>query len=619
MIKQNQLILGLLLSFSATYFTGCASDGGRFYDSAMNDHNRVPASMNIPEQYDGDVPTIDSVHNQAEADFLFLKSDLDSQSGKASESIESLKSALVFDPNAPTLMQRLSIEYYRRGQTRDAIYWAEKAKSQDPEKRDLLLLVGGLYTTTKNYPKAEEAYQAILKKDADDSEARLYMGAVYTEMKNYKKAIQAFTFLTKQSSYTSKHLAHYYLSRVISEQNLAGAKSASKAELEKAIKIKPDFTDGITLLGQIILKEKGPEKAFEFYAKMQKEHGPNPKLAEILSQYYIEKNQYDKAYDQLEILDASAEDQVQVKLKMALILIDKKSYDVAIEKLQQILATTPDSDKVRFYLSAVYEEKRQPQKAFDEYMKISKESSYFEEARLHSAYLAKIMGDPKLAMSVLQESAAGKVENPQTYFLLTQFHEENKDYKKSLEVLKLAEEKFPTNAQVHFYLGSIQDKMNMKSEMISSMKKVLTLDQEHVQAMNYLAFTWAEMGQELEQAEKFARQAVMKEKNDAFILDTLGWVLFKKGQYKESMEVLERAYGMQPSVGIIAEHLGDVYMKTNKFQKARSLFQKANDSETDSDRKKDLQSKISQIDKVMEDGQRSPASAGANLNTDVSP
>ncbi len=619
MIKQNQLILGVLLSLSAAVFTACASDGSRFYDSAMNDRNRAPASMNIPEKYDGDVPTIDSVHNQAEADFLFLKSDLDSQAGKASESIESLKSALVFDPNAPTLMQKLSIEYYRRGQTRDAIYWAEKAKAQAPEKRDLLLLVGGLHTTIKNYAKAEEAYLALLKNDKDDSEARLYIGAVYTEMKNYKKAIQTFAYLTKQAGYSSKHLAHYYLSRVISEQNLPGAKVASKAELEKAVKIKPDFTDGITLLGQMILKEKGPNKAYEFYAKFQKEHGPNVKLAEILSQYYIEKNQYNEAYDQLEIMDAGADDQVQVKLKMALILIDKKSYDVAIQKLQEILATTPDSDKVRFYLSAVYEEKKEPKKAFDEYMKIAKDSSYYEEARLHAAYLAKLMGDPKLAMTVLQESVAGKVENPQTYFLMTQFHEENKDYKKSLEVLKLAEEKFPKNAQVHFYRGSIQDKMDMKDAMIASMKKVLTLDQEHVQAMNYLAFSWAEMGQDLDQAEKFARQAVLKEKNDAFILDTLGWVLFKKGQYKESIEVLERAYDMQPSVGIIAEHLGDVYMKMNKYEKARSLFQKANDSETDSDRKKDLKSKITQSENFMKDDSRAPASIDANLNTDVSP
>ncbi len=605
MIKQNQLIFGLILSL----LLGCATGGTGYFDSAMNDRNRTPSSIGIPEKFESEVPTIDAVHNQAEADFLFLKSDLESQNGKSSESIETLKSALVYDPNAPALMQKLAVEYYRKGQNRDALYWAEKARAQAPDKKDLALLVGGLYTTMKSYGKAEEIYSNLIKKDKSDAEAILYLGAVYTEMKNYKKAIQYFVSLTTLSTYSSKHLAHYYLARVLLEENKKGAQAKAQAELYKSVKIKGDFTEGITLLGQLIQKEKGVDKAYAFYTKMQAEHGPQVKLAELLSQYYIEKNLYDQAYEQLEILDSNTDDLVQVKLKMALILIEKKAYDLAIPKLQEILSTTPESDKVRFYLSAVYEEKKEPQKAYNEYMKILKVSAYFEEARLHAAYLAKLMGQNTLAMSVLKESTDHKVENPQSYFLLTQFHEENKEYKKSLEVLKLAEQKFPKNAQVYFYKGSIQDKLALKDEMILSMKKVLDLDQDHVQAMNYLAFSWAEMGQELEQAEKFARLASVKEKNDPFILDTLGWVLFKKGRYEESVSILEKAYSMQPKVAIIAEHLGDVYLKMNKQEKARDLFLKAADNETDVDRRKELNTKITAIDQFAKEGGRVPASA----------
>ncbi|MBC7742326.1 MAG: tetratricopeptide repeat protein [Bdellovibrionaceae bacterium] len=608
MIKQNQLILGLLISM----LFGCATGGTGFYDSAINDRNRAPATIGIPEKFDSEVPTIDAVHNQAEADFLFIKADLESQGGKSVEAIESLKSALVYDPNAVTLMQKLAVEYYRKGQTRDALYWAEKARALSPDKKDLALLVGGLYTTSKNFTKAEEIYISLIKKDKEDAEAILYLGAVYTEMKNYTKAIQHFLTLTKLPSYTSKHLAHYYLARVLIEQNSKGAYAKAQVELRKSVQIKGDFAEGLTLLGQLIQKEKGIDSAYAFYAKMQAEHGPQVKLAELLSQYYIEKNMYDKAYEQLEVLDSNTDDLVQVKLKMALILIEKKAYDLAIPKLQEILSSTPESDKVRFYLSAVYEEKKDSKKAYDEYMKITKESSYFEDARLHAAYLAKTMGNGPLAMQVLKEAVDRKVENPQTYFLMTQFHEENKNYKKSLEVLKLAEEKFPTNAQVFFYKGSIQDKLDLKEEMITSMKKVLVLDQEHVQAMNYLAFSWAEMGQELEQAEKFARQAALKERNDAFILDTLGWVLFKKGRYEESVTVLEKAYSMQPKVGIIAEHLGDVYFKMNKYDKARDLFLKATENETDAERRKQITTKITVIDQSFKDGARVPASAVPN-------
>lgn len=615
MINSKKLILSIL----AAALFGCSTSGSKYFDSAMNDRNRAPASIGIPESYVGDAPIIDNVHNQAEADFLFLKSDLESLAGRSSESIELLKAALIYDPQAATIMQKLAIEFYKRGQTRDALYWAERAKATAPEDRDIQLLVGGLYTTTKNYAKAEAVYSALLKKDKMDSEAILYMGAVYTEMKDYKKALNCFSKLKTHAQYASKHMAYYYSARVMLEQNRKDSMALAEVELKKAIDLKHDFFEGISLLGQLIQKNKGSTQAFRFYIDTQKKYGPIPKLAEILSQYYIEKNDYDKAYEQLEILDSNADELYQVKLKMALILIEKKQFDPAIAKLEEILASAPESDKVRFYLSAVFEEKKEFKNAYQQYMQIAKDSSYFEEARLHAAYLAKLMGEPDKAINVLEASIQNKVENPQTYFLMTQFHEENKDFKKSLDVLKLAEEKFPENPQVFFYKGSIQDKMNLKQDMILSMKKVLELDQDHVQAMNYLAFSWAELGQELEQAEKLARKAVSKEKEDAFILDTLGWVLYKKGQYKEAKGILEKAYEMQPSVGIIAEHLGDVYTKMNKLEKAKILFIKASEDETDDSRKKDILQKISQLESSIQQALRKPASASSDSELSESP
>lgn len=613
----QQLKKSLVTSLTLLGLVGCATDGSRFYDSALNDHNRAPASLAIPENFDNaKVPTVDATHNQVEADYLFLKSDLEAQAGKSSESIESLKSALVYDPHAPTLMQKLAIEYYKRGQTRDAIYWAEKAKLKAPGRRDLGLLVAGLYTSTKQYSKAEHEYLSLIKNDGDDAEALLYLGAVYSEMKNYPKAIQKFSELTKLPQYNSKHMAHYYLARVYIEQAAKGSNKKAQEELQKSLKTKPEYFEAIALMGQLLQKE-GSDKAIQFYIGHQKKFGPIPKLAEILAQYYIEKNKYELAFEQLEFLDNYSDDSIQVKLKMALILIDRKDYDPAMEKLKEILVLAPESDKVRFYLAAVYEEKKMLQNAFDEYLKIENVSSYFGEARLHAAYLAKLMGKHEVALKVLEESITAKTDNPQPYFLLAQLHEDKRNFTKALETLTLAESKFPKNAQVVFYKGTIQDKMNLKEAMVKSMKKVLEFDSEHAQAMNYLAYSWAEMNTELELAEKYARFAVKKEKDDAFIMDTLGWVLFKKGNYKEAAEVLEKAHALQPTVGIIAEHLGDIYSKSEKYEKAWTYFLKAVENEQDPTKRKDIEHKMSQIEASVKN--RKPASNPGETNTADTP
>lgn len=597
---------------------GCASAGHHYYDSAVNDLNRAPASMGVPDSFDiNSTNTVDSVHSQAQADYLFLKSEMESNAGRGTETIELLKTALIYDAESSTLMQKLAIEYYKIGNLNTALQWAERAYEAQPGKRDLALLLAGLHTSNKDYVKAEEIYKKLVKQDKDDAEAVLYLGAVYTELKNYHKAVITFKNLTMNKNYSSKHLAHYYLARVYSEQNAKNSVQV-KEQLRKAISIKPDFSEAITMLGQYIQREQGAEKAFKFYESLQKEHGPNIKLAEILAQFYIGKNQFDKAYEQLEIVDEASDDQIQVKLKMALILIEKKMFDRAIIKLEEILAVAPESDKVRFYLSAVHEEMRDFKSALKQYLMVEKDSSFFEEARLHASHITKMFGSVDDSIKLLNEVIVHKADSPQTYFYMSQLYEDKKDMSNAMKTLKDAEKKFVDSPQVHYHIGMLQDKLNQKDEMIESMKKVVDLQPDHSQALNYLAYSWAEQGVHLEKAESYARKAVLKEQDDAYILDTLGWVLFKKGDYKKAAEVLQKAHEMQPQVSIISEHLGDVYNKMNQPDKARALFLKASESEEDAARKKEIQIKLTQVENKIKDV-RKPSSLGFGSSRTASP
>jgi Tfp pilus assembly protein PilF len=264
------------------------------------------------------------------------------------------------------------------------------------------------------------------------------------------------------------------------------------------------------------------------------------------------------------------------------------------------------------------EEKRDFKEAFEQYMLIPKASSYFEEARLHAAYISKIRGNSEQAMKVLNESLDRKIENPQSYFLMSQLWEDKKEVKNAIEVLKTAKSKFPKNSQVYYQLGTLQDRMNLKEDMLINMKKVIELEPNHAQALNYLAYTWAEKNEHLELAETYARKAVKNSKGDAYILDTLGWVLYKKGEFKEAIQVLERAHNMQPEVSIISEHLGDVYFRLNLHEKAVGLFLKAVETEADKERKAQIQNKLVEAGTKFKNS-REPSSADFDVNTNVSP
>ncbi|NJL23824.1 MAG: tetratricopeptide repeat protein [Calothrix sp. SM1_5_4] len=109
---------------------------------------------------------------------------------------------------------------------------------------------------------------------------------------------------------------------------------------------------------------------------------------------------------------------------------------------------------------------------------------------------------------------------------------------------------------------------------IAEMNKVLELDKDHVQALNYLAYTYAEMGSNLEEAFEFANRALKLQPQDGYILDTLGWIHFKRGEIESAIKYLEAAFKIRPDEAIIAEHLGDAYLRHQMWQKAQTMYQR---------------------------------------------
>jgi tetratricopeptide (TPR) repeat protein len=223
-----------------------------------------------------------------------------------------------------------------------------------------------------------------------------------------------------------------------------------------------------------------------------------------------------------------------------------------------------------------------------------------------------MFGDNENALKLMNESIQKRVENPQSLFLMSQLYEDRKQFEKALVYLNQAVEKFPKNPSAHYNLGVLQDKMNKKEDMVVSMKNVLALDSAHPQAMNYLAYTWAEKGVDLDLAESYARKALSKDKDDPFVMDTLAWVLFKKGQFKDALSLLEKASKLQPQVSIIAEHLGDVYEKMEREDDAHKYLKDAVEFETDHERKKELINKLANFESRVK-LKRVPSSTSENI------
>jgi Tfp pilus assembly protein PilF len=438
-------------------------------------------------------------------------------------------------------------------------------------------------------------------------EAPLYMGALYSEQKQHEKAIKYFNSLIKNPEYSTPYLTHYYIGRVRMEQPGKKFEKAAEESFKKALSLKPDFVEAVLSLSALYSKQKQETKAIALYRAYQKQNVPSPKVAEILAQFFIENESYDLALEQLEILDRSSEESLNIKMKIALILIEQKKTTKAIAKLEEILNIAPESDKARFYLAAVYEESNQKDLAVREFKKIPSGSTFFGDSIAHATFLLKGMGKIEEAVEVVSKGLTARGDQPQIYSIYASLLDEKADYKGAANLLEQGLGKFPNNTQLRFYYGAINDRLGNKDIVISQMKKVLELNPNHVQGLNYLAFTFAELNTNLPDAEKLARRAMKLEPEDGYILDTLGWILFKQSKMNESIKLLEAAYKYQGAVSVIAEHLGDAYYKHSMVTKAKKMYNRAVTLETDKRKIAEIRSKISAIENQEINSTRLPA------------
>ncbi|NHQ59121.1 tetratricopeptide repeat protein [Chlorobium sp. BLA1] len=117
-------------------------------------------------------------------------------------------------------------------------------------------------------------------------------------------------------------------------------------------------------------------------------------------------------------------------------------------------------------------------------------------------------------------------------------------------------------------LALCYDRQGLSVKSIRLYEEVLQLDPGNALAMNNIAYMLAEQGKDLSRAKTLAMKAVAAEPLSASYLDTLGWILYRMGEYDKSRELLEKAAGLNAQEAEIFDHLAQVYDKLGNMQKA---------------------------------------------------
>ena len=120
-----------------------------------------------------------------------------------------------------------------------------------------------------------------------------------------------------------------------------------------------------------------------------------------------------------------------------------------------------------------------------------------------------------------------------------------------------------------FQRGICYERLKQWDKAEPDFLKAMELDPEQASLLNYLGYSWVDIGKNLGQAMDLIRKAVKLKPDDGFYVDSLGWAHYRLGEYEEAVRQLERAVELEPADPTINDHLGDAYWQAGRRNEAK--------------------------------------------------
>jgi tetratricopeptide (TPR) repeat protein len=142
----------------------------------------------------------------------------------------------------------------------------------------------------------------------------------------------------------------------------------------------------------------------------------------------------------------------------------------------------------------------------------------------------------------------------------------------AIKRMQALDQRMPDTVNVKYELAMLHERADQLRETERLLRQVMALDPGHAHAHNALGYSLADRNRRLPEALALITRALEISPQDPFILDSMGWVKFRMGQYKEAVEYLQRAYEKRPEAEIAA-HLGEALWKMGQQSEARKVWQ----------------------------------------------
>lgn len=442
---------------------------------------------------------------------------------------------LELDPESPDAHQVLTVMTLRRGDIDQALYHLEVIlKASHGQLDQKLWMIANFLGREEDQAAVMQLMERLMENHMDDADAIYAFANVSARMGDIERA---------------------------------------KDLLKRVLEIKPE-NDAAALTYIALLQKTGDiNTALKWLETALKDRDDDFNLRMAYARLLTEAKRFDDARDQFEILSDKAPSNVDVLYALGLLYLQINKLDEAEQYFLQLSKLKKRVFDANYYLGRIAEEKDELDKASDLYQGVHGGENYFD-ARIRLSLILAKQGEIEKALGNIR--AIQKTKGVNRLILIQAEGEiltEEKRYQEAMDVFNNAIEE-ESHPDLLYSRAMLAEKMDRLDILEADLRAIIDQDANNATALNALGYTLADRTDRYEEAYGYIKRAYDISPGDFYILDSLGWVLYRMGRLDEAVDYLQQALELR-SDPEIAAHLGEVFWVMGNKQAAKEVWETA--------------------------------------------
>jgi len=439
----------------------------------------------------------------------------------------------------------------------------------DPQSAQALRMLTVLLVSARRVDEAEPYIAKLLAGEGNGAAGGLMqLGQLLAQ--NPDKAVNLRVVQRVAQSYPQLPEAHFAVAQAAVAAN---DEALALGELGRAAELRPDWEHAVLYEAQL-LRRKSPEEAVRRLAGFL-ERFPNARDARLgFARLLVGEKRYPEARAQFQALLAIHKDDREAIYGVGLLALQAKEYAIAETNLKRLLELGHrDADGVRLTLGQLAEEQKDWPRAIEWYQSIQRGEQALQ-ARLRTANVLAKQGRLEEARTFLRSAGSGGEHQVQYLIAEAQLLREANRHREAFDLLGGALESNPDQPDLLYDHALTAEKLERVDVLEANLRKLIQARPNHAHAYNALGYSLAERNERLPEARKLIERALQISPDDHFIIDSMGWVLYRMGDLTGAADYLRRAWRNRQD-GEIGAHLGEVLWVMGERAEAERVWKEA--------------------------------------------